>query len=109
MSSILKFCNKCNSLLNFIPVIPLKAVVQTPPIYSKNHQSDLLWKCTIPWVKKNIIEKLHIEKTSGSGRRKGEKYIICDRVMKSLNEYGLPMYPKYEPKEIEILIPKSLQ
>lgn len=41
-------------------------------------------------------------RTVGSGKHKGEKYLVVKRYLPSLSEMGLPMYPAYTQDEINM-------
>ena len=84
---------------------------QKTPIYASNHGSFFLKKNftidpstkyisnTIDWSKDTFQSQLLVAKND---------YLIVDRHLKSLEEYGLDKYDDYTPEEREILYPHKL-
>ena len=82
-------------------IIPLKSG-QIPPMYAKLH--------FLNWVEKivdftQIIDEKCIETRQIKSGRKAGVYRLVHRFMKSLKELDMDIYPEYEEREIEILIP----
>lgn len=71
---------------------------QIPPIYGKNHASFHLHKPTGPisWSTR-VLKPCCIDPTKNMGHR----------FMKSLLEYGMPMYPEYDEMETSLLMPND--
>jgi exodeoxyribonuclease-3 len=100
-----------------------------PPIYSANHGMSFLHKkffiygsknpkhgkkadaknqikeTTITWSNKNFKDVCKINRPARNGK---DAYQIVKRYMNSLKEMGLPLYPEYTKKELEIYYPQDL-
>jgi len=79
---------------------------QMPPMYSVNHFSpwiDMLQK----WSVSSMNERCLVDVEYKSGKRKGERFVIVERFMKSLLEYGFPMYPGYSQDELKVYQPSN--
>ncbi|GAF82047.1 unnamed protein product, partial [marine sediment metagenome] len=100
-----------------------------PPVYSANHGMSFLRKkffiygsknpkhgkkaspknqikeTTITWSNKNFKDVCKINRPARNGK---DAYQIVKRYMNSLEEMGLPLYPEYTKKELEIYYPQDL-
>ena len=79
---------------------------QTPPMYSVNHFSpwiDMLQE----WSISSMNERCLVDVQYKSGKREGERFVIVERFMKSLREYGFPMYPGYSQDELRVYQPSN--
>ena len=100
-----------------------------PPVYSANHGMSFLRKkffiygsknpkhgkkanlknqikeTTISWSNKNFKDVCKINRPARNGK---DAYQIVKRYMNSLEEMGLPLYPEYTKKELEIYYPQDL-
>ena len=77
---------------------------QTPPMYAKLHAVNWIEKLQV-WSQKNVHPRCLVERTLRTGKRAGETFVIVERHMKSLVEYGFPMYPKYSSDELRVYQP----
>lgn len=78
---------------------------QVPPMYAKQHMMTFLPQVEV-WSK-NFKKQCRNFYTVKGGKNKGAKYCIVDRFMKSLAEYGLPLYPAYKDHEVSIVTPNT--
>ena len=99
--------------------VPLLPSNQNPPVYSSNHGSifvdkkfsvnpgsDLkqnLQEWSIDTFKEDCIE----QKIRGSGKKRGERYFVVHRNMRSLETYGFKKYKDYSSEQIKIFLPKK--
>jgi len=87
-------------------VMPLKSN-QIPPMYAKLHWTN--WREKLEqFTTENIIPECTERKEVASGCNKGNIHTIVHQHMRSLKEYGLPLYPKYEQVEIDMHYPKDI-
>lgn len=79
---------------------------QIPPMYSKCHFVN--W---IDMLEEWSLASMHplclVDVEYQTGKRVGEEFVIVDRHMKSLKEYGFPMYPGYSADELKVYQPSS--
>lgn len=97
-----------------VPLLPSK---QHPPMFANNHLSFFKnKKITIDPTNKNLKQNIKdwsidtfksnlLEEKIG---KNGEKYIVVPRFMKSLKEYKLQLYPKYDEYEKKIFQPSNI-
>ena len=78
---------------------------QVPPMYAKLHWTN--WRDKIVSFSTNIQDVCKELKTVKSGKNKNKQLFIVHREMKSLQEYGLPMYTSYYEHEKNILKPNK--
>jgi len=83
--------------------VPFLASHQKPWMYTPNHGSFWLDRMTIPWSKRVFIDNVLIQKI----KKDGSIYTIVESPMKSLQEYGLQLYPKYKKWEKDLFIPQQ--
>lgn len=84
-------------------VMPLKSN-QTPPMYAVLHWCN--WRSKlVTFTELNIKDLCTEQRAVKSGADKGKTFKVVHREMKSLKEYGLPMYPKYGPRETSLYTP----
>lgn len=80
---------------------------QTPPMYAKLHWTN--WK---PKLEKfstdNMVPRVLEAKTvkSKTSKDAGKVFNVVEREMRSLADYGFPLYPKYAPHEISMHVPR---
>lgn len=90
-------------LLRDQAVMPLKSN-QIPPMHAKLHWTN--WRTQLEqWSQRMMRAECLATKRVESGAKKGETHQVVHTTMRSLAEYGLPLYPKYTPSEIRILKP----
>ena len=78
---------------------------QTPPMYAKLHWTN--WRKKIVDFSTQVKDLCKEEKTVKSGKNKNKKLLIVHKEMKSLREYGLPLYTTYKPYEKRLLMPNT--
>ena len=83
-------------------VVPLKSG-QIPAMYAKLHWTN--WRSKIVDFSSNMKSETLETKTVESGKDKGKEYLIVQRELKSLEEYGFKKYRPYSSQELEILKP----
>lgn len=86
-------------------VMPLKSN-QIPRMYASLHWTH--WRDKIVDFTRNIKNQCVESKRVKSGKDKGKIYDIVHVNMKSLKEYGFPLYNPYIKEEIEILKPNRI-
>lgn len=81
--------------------------LQYPSMFAPNHMSFMKWKTLIPWSVATFQPECLVTKKTGTGKvqQAGSRFVIVDRHMKSLKEYGLPMYPAYAKEEVDVMKP----
>lgn len=84
-------------------VMPLKSG-QTPPMYSGRHWTN--WRDQIVHFSRGLKEVCRETKAPKSGLNKGKGYDVVHHEMRSLQEYGFPMYRRYQPNEIAMHTPQ---
>jgi hypothetical protein len=95
--------NGLETLLNNQAVMPLKSN-QYPPTYAKLHWTN--WRDQLQTWSKLMMQPACVEsKRVESGKDKGKSYVVVHREMRSLSEYGFPLYPAYNKFERNILQP----
>lgn len=84
---------------------------QTPPMYSANHGSVMLWREDHNSPRRfadKVVSVCREQKTAGrNSKHPGRVYIVPHRFMRSLREYGLPMYPEYTDAETSLMRPNK--
>jgi len=82
---------------------------QIPPLYSANHGSLFLWREDERSPRRFAAKVVPVcRKTKRAGRTSkypGASYTVPHRFMRSLQEYGLPMYPPYTAAEQSLMRP----
>jgi hypothetical protein len=78
-------------------VMPLKSG-QMPPMYAKRHWTNFTDSIAL-FSAKNIRPELLVDQEMKSGAREGQVFRVVPRVMPSLAEAGLPLYPPYTAEE----------
>jgi hypothetical protein len=86
--------------------VPLLKSGQVPPMYSKCHWVNWIDNLQT-WSLGNMHEKCLVDVQYQAGKRAGEKFVIVDRFLKSLCEYGFPMYPGYSIDEMKAYKPSN--
>jgi hypothetical protein len=76
---------------------------QAPPMWAKLHWTN--WLTKLSAYSANFKAECLEAKTVASGANKGNEFNIVHRHMRSLKEYGLPLYPAYTDKEKAVLTP----
>lgn len=87
--------------------VPLVKSGQKAPMYSRNHFAphiDMLQSWSMVTLKPELLVRM----TYKSGKREGESFMIAPRFMKSLREYGYPMYPTYDENECGVYMPSNM-
>ena len=84
--------------------VPRLASNQKVPMYSSNHASVWLEKLTIPWSLHTFQPTVLTTKTKKSD---GKTYQVVESPMRSLREYGFPMYDAYKPWEKDLFVPNQ--
>ena len=86
-------------------VMPLKSN-QTPPMFAKLHWTN--WRDKIEdFTQKYIVDECQETRRVESGLRKGDSHRIVHQNMRSLEEYGLPLYAKYAKREVDMHRPRT--
>jgi len=83
---------------------------QEPPMYATLHWTNHRDTILQPWSKhvfSNKAKGLTEERIIQYGPNKGKTYNIVKRVMPSLADMELPLYPQYQPEEQRILEPHT--
>ncbi len=92
-----------DALLQNQSVMPLKSG-QIPPMSAKLHWTN--WRPILEkWSRGMMQPQCLEEKRVESGTKKGDKHLVVHQHMRSLAEYGFPLYHKYSPPEIRMLKP----
>ena len=78
---------------------------QIPAMYAKLHFVNWVEKLE-DWSSQNVDERCLVSRTYKSGIRAGETHVVCAEHMKSLEEYGFPLYPAYTDVEREFHTPR---
>ena len=94
------------SLLRSQAVMPLKSG-QIPPMYAKLHWTN--WTDRIVEFSKTVQDVCKETKIMQTGQRAGTAFTIVHQHMKSLEAYGLSMYPPYTDPEIALHRPTRLK
>lgn len=85
---------------------------QIPPMYSANHGSVLLWRddhnSPRLFANKMVTVCQEQKKVGRHSKLAGRIYIVPHRFMRSLREYGLPMYPEYTDAEKSLMRPNNV-
>lgn len=84
-------------------VMPLKSG-QIPPMYAKLHWTN--WRPKIVEFSKDVKPECYESRRVNSGKDEGMVYNIVQREMRSLYEYKLPLYDKYEKHELAMHHPR---
>ena len=61
------------------------------------------------WSQETFNEACLTQRTVGSGAHKGETYTVVHQQMKSLTEYGFPLYPAYDDDELSLYAPGDVR
>jgi hypothetical protein len=85
-------------------VMPLKSG-QFSPMYAKLHWTN--WRDQLVQFSKGIHPTCRELKAPKSGANKGKQYDVVHREMRSLQEYGFPMYPSYKAHEVALHTPRK--
>lgn len=78
---------------------------QTPPMYALLHWTNWVSKIEA-FTEANIVDACKELRRVESGRNAGVSYLVVHRYMRSLREYGMPLYPAYKPHEVNMHIPR---
>lgn len=78
---------------------------QIPGMYAKLHVVNWIEKL-VKWSAASIDPRCLVSHTYRTGKRIGQTFTICDMNLKSLEEYGFPMYPAYTPGEKQMHTPR---
>mgnify|MGYP001240746973 FL=1 len=85
-------------------VMPLKSN-QVPPMYARLHWTN--WRGKIDefteYVNSECTEVRRVE----SGAHRGEEHVVVHQLMRSLEDYGFPLYPPYRESEIAMHTPQT--
>lgn len=79
---------------------------QLPPMFSRNHIApfiDMLQDWSVGSLKEECLVNFQYK----TGKRAGERFVVAERFMKSLKEYGFPNYPEYSADGLKIYQPSS--
>lgn len=88
--------------------VPLIKSGQKPPMYSPMHIGPKEATARlIDWSEKSLKPICLETKTWQSGDNKGQTYTIVHKYMKSLKEYGFPLYPQYSDDERNMYQPSK--
>ena len=85
-------------------VMPLKSN-QTPSMFATLHWIN--WRVKIEEFAKFMKEECRESRRVLTGKCKGDTHAIVHEHMRSLEEYGLPLYHKYQKREINMHRPNS--
>ena len=86
-------------------VMPLKSN-QTPPMYAKLHWTNHRSKID-EFTAQNIVPECTESRRVNSGARKGDAHTAVHEHMRSLEEYGFQLYPKYRAAEVNMHKPRT--
>ena len=76
---------------------------QDPPLFSKNHNSCLLHRITVPWSDRLLKDFMKQPRSI-----RGEHKLVVPMVVRhGLRHYGVP-YPGYTQQEVEVLLPRAI-
>ena len=78
---------------------------QIPAMYAKLHFVNWVEKLK-QWSLESVDQRCLVSRTYKSGQRAGETHVVCAEHMKSLAEYGFPLYPAYTRLERELHTPR---
>lgn len=77
---------------------------QTPPMYALLHWTN--WTDKIKtWTLENVRSECIETRVMVGGKRKRESFPVVHRHMRSLKEYGFPLYAPYLERELKIYRP----
>jgi len=76
---------------------------QRPPMYANNHMSFHQNKL-IQWSLDTFKPQTLVHKRRG---KDGSQYMVVERYMRSLQEYGFQLYPAYKQYEIDLMKPRK--
>jgi hypothetical protein len=78
---------------------------QKPPMYAVLHWTN--FRAKIDQFSSYMKDECKETRIVAKGRCQGDKHYIVERDMKSLQEYGLPMYAKYTEDEKRTFYPSK--
>ena len=78
--------------------VPIIKSGQRPALHARLHVVNWIEKLS-EWSVNNVDERCLKTHTFASGKRAGERWTVCVEHMKSLRDYGMPMYAAYDFNE----------